>query len=149
MSNKSLYGEQIIYLSKHPKNFRPIEGADYKCEGANPLCGDRVTVYVKMKDDDTLDDVAFQGSGCAICMASASMMTTSVKGKKKVEAEQLFEEFHRLVKGELNPAQETHHLGKLTMFENVSHYPVRVKCASLPWHALRNALEKKAVASTE
>jgi len=108
-----------------------------------------VTVYVNVSDDDTLEDVAFQGTGCAICMASASMMTTSVKGKKRAEAEQLFEEFHRLVKGELDPAREPHHLGKLTMFENVSHYPVRVKCASLPWHALRNALENKHSASTE
>ncbi|OYT73383.1 MAG: SUF system NifU family Fe-S cluster assembly protein [Chloracidobacterium sp. CP2_5A] len=149
MSNKSLYGEQIIYLSKHPKNFRPIENARYICEGANPLCGDRVTVYVNVGDDETLEDVAFQGSGCAICMASASMMTTSVKGKKRAEAEQLFDEFHRLVKGELDPAREENRLGKLTMFENVSHYPVRVKCASLPWHALHNALENKGVASTE
>ncbi|MFQ3582351.1 MAG: Fe-S cluster assembly sulfur transfer protein SufU [Chloracidobacterium sp.] len=149
MSNTSLYGEQIIYLSKHPKNFRPIENAHYLCEGANPLCGDRVTVYVNVGADDTLEDVAFQGSGCAICMASASMMTTSLKGKKRAEAEQLFDEFHRLVKGELDPQREAHHLGKLTMFENVSHYPVRVKCASLPWHALHNALNHQSAASTE
>jgi nitrogen fixation NifU-like protein len=148
-TRRDLYGEQIVYLSKNPKNFRKMENAQFKCEGANPLCGDHVTVYVNLGEDGAVSDVAFHGAGCAICIASASMMTTAVKGKAKPEIDALFDEFHRLVKGELDAEKDAHHLGKLTMFANVSNYPVRVKCASLPWHAMHNALERQAETSTE
>lgn len=150
MSSASLYGEQIVYLSKHPKNFRAIENPNFMCEGANPLCGDKVTVYVNVDEAGAVSDIAFQGVGCAICIASASMMTAAVKGKQKEDIETLFQEFHKMVKGELDVDKEANHLGKLAMFANVSNYPVRVKCASLPWHAMHNALEQKQVpVSTE
>jgi nitrogen fixation NifU-like protein len=113
--------------------------ADRTAEGNNPLCGDQVTVWVRM-DGDVIGDVSFQGAGCAISRASASLMTSAVKGKTRAETETLFERFHRLVTGTLTgEAPET--LGKLAVFSGVSEFPIRVKCASLAWHTLRSALE--------
>jgi len=133
-----LYQNVILEHNRSPRNYRVIEDADRQAEGNNPLCGDQLTVWLKL-DGDTISDIAFQGMGCAISRASASLMTAAVKGKSRGEAEQMFERFHRLVTGQPDSAdRET--LGKLAVFSGVSEYPVRVKCASLPWHTLRAAL---------
>jgi nitrogen fixation NifU-like protein len=145
---RDLYQEVILEHSKQPRNYRELAGADRKVEGYNPLCGDHFTVYVKM-DGEKIQDVSFQGSGCAISKASASMMTQSVKGKTMAEAEKIFEQFHKLVTGAgRNGNQEE--LGKLAVFSGVSEFPVRVKCATLAWHTLHAALEgKQEAVSTE
>jgi len=143
-----LYQEVIIDHSKRPRNFRALEGAERKAEGYNPLCGDRLVVYLKMKGD-RIADVSFQGSGCAISTASASIMTSEVKGKTRKEAEETFEMFRKMVTGNPNGNWEEE-LGKLAAFSGVSQFPVRVKCASLCWHTLKAALEeKKETISTE
>ena len=143
-----LYQEVILEHNKNPRNFREIENADKSALGNNPLCGDALKVFVSL-DGDQIADVAFKGSGCAISKASASMMTTSVKGKTIPEAEELFEEFHKLVKGELKPDKDKNKLGKLAIFSGVWQYPARVKCASLSWHAMHGAIHKMASVSTE
>ena len=144
----TLYQDLILDHNRAPRNYREIVNANRKAEGHNPLCGDRLTVWLQMKDD-LIEDVAFQGSGCAISRASASLMTVAVKGKRKVEAEDLFEQFRRLVTGTL-PSDQAPSLGKLAAFAGVAEYPVRVKCASLPWHTLRAALDRpESVVSTE
>ena len=143
-----LYQEVILEHNKNPRNFREIEGADKMADGNNPLCGDALRVYVKM-DGDTVSEVAFKGSGCAISKASASMMTQVVKGKSKDEAETLFDEFHRMVLGELDEETEENHLGKLKIFAGVREFPARVKCASLSWHTLNAALHGEDAVSTE
>jgi nitrogen fixation protein NifU and related proteins len=143
-----LYQEVILEHNKNPRNFREIEGADRMADGNNPLCGDALRVYVKM-DGDTVSEVAFKGSGCAISKASASMMTQVVKGKSKDEAETLFDEFHRMVLGELDEEAEENHLGKLKIFAGVREFPARVKCASLSWHTLNAALHGEDVVTTE
>ena len=143
-----LYQEVILEHNKNPRNFREIEGADKMADGNNPLCGDALRVYVKM-DGDTVSEVAFKGSGCAISKASASMMTQVVKGKSKDEAETLFDEFHRMVLGELDEEAEENHLGKLKIFAGVREFPTRVKCASLSWHTLNAALHGEDVVTTE
>lgn len=131
-----LYQQVIVDHSKRPRNFRLLEGADRKVEGYNPLCGDRVTIYLKM-EGDLVKDISFQGAGCAISTASASLLTESLKGKTLAQAEALFESFHDLVTG-LQPDKAP--LGKLAVFSGVCDYPTRVKCATLPWHTLRAAL---------
>jgi len=143
-----LYQETILEHNKNPRNFREIERADKEAVGNNPLCGDALRVYVKM-DGDTVTDVAFKGSGCAISKASASMMTQTVKGKTREETELLFDEFHRMVTGELDEENEDNKLGNLKIFAGVREFPVRVKCATLPWHTLHAALHNKDSASTE
>ena len=135
---RDLYQELILEHSKAPRNYRQLAGADHKAEGFNPLCGDHFTVYLKM-DGDSIQDIAFQGSGCAISKASASMMTQSIKGKTKEQAKELFEHFHRTVTGTTNG--DGSDLGKLTVFAGVSEFPTRVKCATLAWHTLQAALE--------
>jgi nitrogen fixation NifU-like protein len=144
-----LYQEVIIDHSRRPRNFKELEGATGDAEGYNPLCGDRVRIYVKL-EGDRLCDVSFEGSGCAISTASASILTESLKGKSRAEAETLFEKFHQLVtEGDRSgvPAAE---LGKLAVFSGVSKYPVRVKCATLAWHTLRAALRGSSkITSTE
>ncbi len=137
-----LYQQVILDHNKKPRNFRKLESANREQEGYNPLCGDQLTLYLEM-DGEVIKDIGFQGSGCAISKASASMMTAAVKGKTKGEAEVLFEEFHRMVKGELDPEKEENHLGRLTILSGVREYPARVKCASLSWHTLHAALENK------
>ncbi|MGA3293903.1 MAG: Fe-S cluster assembly sulfur transfer protein SufU [Candidatus Acidiferrales bacterium] len=145
---RDLYQDVILEHSKAPRNYREIAAANHKAEGYNPLCGDRFTVYLDM-EGDSIRDISFQGSGCAISKASASMMTQSVKGKTKAEAEQLFKRFHDLVTGHA-PANDGGELGKLAVFSGVSEFPVRVKCATLAWHTLHAALEGKQEAiSTE
>jgi len=134
-----LYQNVILEHNRSPRNFRPMVDADRHADGHNPLCGDQITVWVRMSGD-VIEDVSFQGSGCAISRASASLMTSAVKGKSRQEAVTLFDRFHRLVTGTLPPA-ETETLGKLAVFSGVSEFPIRVKCASLSWHTLRAALE--------
>ena len=144
-----LYQQVIIEHNKNPKNFKKLNNATHTAEGYNPLCGDHLTVYLHINDKNTIDDVSFLGDGCAISRASASMMTSSIKGKTVEEAQKLFEEFHRLIQGNLNPDQETHHLGKLAIFSGIWHFPARVKCASLSWHTMKGAMEEKQSVSTE
>ena len=136
---RDLYQEVILEHSKQPRNYRELGDANHKAEGYNPLCGDHFTVYLKM-EGDKIQDVSFQGSGCAISKASASMMTQSIKGKTMAEAEKIFERFHQLVTGaaESGAGEE---LGKLAVFSGVSEFPVRVKCATLAWHTLHAALQ--------
>lgn len=143
-----LYQEVILDHNKNPRNFREIETATRHADGNNPLCGDALRVYVEM-ENDTVKDVSFKGSGCAISKASASMMTQTVKGKSKEEAETLFDEFHKMVTGELDAETDETHLGKLKIFAGVLEFPARVKCASLSWHTLHAALNDKEVVSTE
>jgi nitrogen fixation protein NifU and related proteins len=133
-----LYQNVILEHNRSPRNYRALEDATRRVEGNNPLCGDRVTLYLKL-EDGVIQDVGFQGSGCAISRASASLMTTVVKGKTEAEAGALFDRFHRLVTGTLSPA-DSETLGKLAVFSGVSEFPIRVKCATLPWHALRQAI---------
>ncbi len=135
---RELYQEQILEHSKAPRNFRELQNANHKAEGYNPLCGDHFTIYLDL-EGDKIHDVTFQGSGCAISKASASMMTQIVKGKSKEEAAKLFEQFHSLVTGQANGDRES--LGKLDVFAGVSEFPVRVKCATLAWHTLQAAME--------
>lgn len=143
-----LYQEVILDHNKNPRNFREIAGADKKADGHNPLCGDQLTVFLDL-ENDRVKDVAFIGSGCAISKASASIMTQVVKGKSKQEAEILFDEFHRMVLGELDEEAEENSLGKLKIFAGVREFPARVKCASLSWHTLNAALHGEDIISTE
>jgi nitrogen fixation NifU-like protein len=144
---RELYQEVILEHSKKPRNYRVLESANHHAEGFNPLCGDHFTVYLDLKEG-AIQDVGFQGSGCAISKASASMMTQMLKGKTADEAEDIFTKFHDLVTGHAVGSGED--LGKLAVFAGVSEFPLRVKCATLAWHALRAALrgEEQAV-STE
>jgi nitrogen fixation protein NifU and related proteins len=135
-----LYQQVILDHNRKPRNFKVLERANRKQEGYNPLCGDQFTLYLDM-DGDLIKEIGFQGSGCAISKASASMMTTMVKGKTKAEAVEMFDEFHRMVKGELDFESTPNHLGRLKIFAGVREFPARVKCASLSWHTLRAALE--------
>jgi len=137
-----LYQQVILDHSKKPRNFQRLEEANRTAEGYNPLCGDQITVYLLL-DDNVIRNISFLGSGCAISKASASMMTASLKGKTKAEAEALFERFHRLITGASDTAVDPKALGKLAVFSGVFEFPVRVKCASLPWHTLRAALDAK------
>ena len=143
-----LYQETILEHNKNPRNFREIPDADRSADGNNPLCGDALRVYVDL-DGDVVKDVAFKGSGCAISKASASMMTQTVKGKTREEAEAIFDEFHRMVTGGLDVSSEENRLGKLKIFAGVLEFPARVKCASLSWHTLNAALKGEEVVSTE
>src|SRR5687768_11602327 len=139
MDLTALYQSIILDHNRRPRNFRELTGADGQSQGRNPLCGDEVTVWLKM-DGDRIEDVSFVGSGCAISKASASIMTTTVKGKTRAEASALFERFHDLVTGSASARPDDPELGSLAAFSGVSRFPVRVKCASLAWHALRAAL---------
>lgn len=137
-----LYQQVILDHNKSPRNFHRLEGANRTAEGHNPLCGDQITLYLQV-EDDLIGDIAFQGSGCAISRAAASLMTSSVKGKTRAEAEALFHAFHKMVTAEVDAPADTRALGKLAVFCGVREFPIRVKCATLPWHTLRAALERK------
>jgi nitrogen fixation NifU-like protein len=139
---RELYQEVILDHSRHPRNFRKPENADHSAEGFNPLCGDRVTLYVQM-DGDVVKDLAFQGSGCAISTASASMLTETLKGKTRSQAEALFNKFHQLVTGDPLNRPLPADLGKLEVFAGVREFPMRVKCATLAWHTLNAALRNR------
>jgi len=145
----SLYQEVILDHSKKPHNYRVMEGADREADGYNPLCGDKVRIYLKL-DGDRISDISFRGSGCAISTASASILTDTLKGKTQAEADALFETFHDLVTGKDLANKESSGLGKLAVFSGVSEFPARVKCATLAWHTMRSALSGSSeVASTE
>lgn len=144
MSTEALYQEIILEHNRKPKNFREMGGANRTIQGRNPLCGDELTLWMKL-DGDAITDVSFKGQGCAISKASASLMTAAVKGKSRAEAEQLFDQFHKLVKGELGE-EEQKPLGSLRAFAGVAKFPNRVKCASLAWHAMHSAIADGGVA---
>lgn len=146
---RELYQSMILDHNKKPRNFRVLESANRKSDGFNPLCGDKITVYVDL-DGDVVKDIGFVGSGCAISMASASLMTQSVKGKSVNEARRLFEGFRELVMGPPTEVPHAEKLGKLAVFGGVREFPMRVKCATLAWHTLRSALDgTDEVAKTE
>jgi nitrogen fixation protein NifU and related proteins len=134
---RELYQQVILDHNRNPRNFGRPAGANREAEGYNPLCGDHYTIYLEM-DDDSVKDVGFEGSGCAISKSSASVMTQILKGKTVEEATKLFEMFIAMVKGESMDGSE---LGKLAVFEGVREFPTRTKCATLSWHAMKNALE--------
>ena len=136
---RELYQDVILEHSKAPRNYRELSSANRKAEGFNPLCGDRYIVYLDL-DGDAVRDIAFQGSGCAISKASASLMTQSVKGKTQTQIEELFQDFHKIVTGQTSAESSAPEVNKLSVFAGVSAYPVRVKCATLAWHTLRAAL---------
>lgn len=142
---QDLYQEVILDHNKRPRNFRAIEHGR-AAEGHNPLCGDRLTVYLRI-ENNRIVDASFQGSGCAISKASASLMTDAIKGKTVEEAEALFERFHGMITKA--PDEPVDDLGKLSVFAGVRQFPVRVKCASLPWHTLRAAVEARDKVTTE
>jgi nitrogen fixation NifU-like protein len=144
---EELYQEVILDHNKSPRNFRVIENADRKADGFNPLCGDHVTVYLRLRDG-LIEDISFQGSGCAISKASASMMTAELKGKRESDAGELFDKVHKMLTGDGVDGGQS--LGKLTVLSGVSKFPARVKCASLAWHTMNSALKGDSeVASTE
>ncbi len=143
---EDLYQEVILEHSKHPRNFRVMETANRTAEGYNPLCGDHYTVFLNVTGD-AIQDISFQGSGCAISKASASMMSQALKSKTTAQAEELFGKFHGVVTGAQTGDAEG--LGKLAVFAGVASFPTRIKCATLAWHTLHAALEGKQVASTE
>ncbi|MBI1956790.1 MAG: SUF system NifU family Fe-S cluster assembly protein [Acidobacteria bacterium] len=136
---RELYQELILDYSKRPRNFGKLEEANCQASGYNPLCGDKITVYVKV-EDNIVREIRFEGIGCAISTASASLMTEKSKGKTTEEAEALFDLFHKLVTGGIVKESAAAELGKLSVFSGVKEFPVRVKCATLPWHTLRSAL---------
>jgi nitrogen fixation protein NifU and related proteins len=136
---RELYQEVILDHNRRPRNFRKLECADRSCEGFNPLCGDRLTVFLDM-DGERIREVTFEGTGCAISRASASLMTDALEGKTIAEAEALFERFHQLVTSDPNAPADTTGLGKLAVFAGVREYPSRIKCATLSWHTLRAAV---------
>ncbi len=136
---RELYQEVILDHNKSPRNFGRLEHPDRKVDGYNPLCGDHFTIFLKL-DGDRIADIRFEGTGCAISKASASVMSSIVKGKTISEAEELFGEFHDLVTGVSDPLERMEKLGKLAAFSGVSEFPARVKCATLAWHTLHAAL---------
>jgi nitrogen fixation NifU-like protein len=141
-----LYQEVILDHNRRPRNFHVLPGASHSAEGYNPLCGDRLTLYLKV-DGDTIEEVSFEGAGCAISKASASMMTDALKGRSIADADALFDRFHRMVT--TPPSEPVEDLGKLSAFAGVREFPVRVKCASLAWHTLKAALSREPRTSTE
>lgn len=143
-----LYQQVILDHNKKPRNFRKLETANRIAEGFNPLCGDQLHVYLQL-EGEVVKDISFEGSGCAISKAAASMMTQSIKGKSKQEAETLFREFHGMVMGEFDEETTPNNLGRLTIFSGVRDFPARVKCASLSWHTMRAALHGEETVSTE
>ncbi|HSD64432.1 MAG TPA: SUF system NifU family Fe-S cluster assembly protein [Ignavibacteriaceae bacterium] len=139
---RELYQQVILDHNKSPRNFRKLESANHYAEGYNPLCGDRIVIYVKLADNK-IEDISFQGSGCAISKASASLMSTMVKGRTIEEAEKLFDKFHHLITGKMNEEIDNDEVGKLAVFAGVREFPSRVKCASLAWHTLNSALKEE------
>jgi nitrogen fixation NifU-like protein len=137
---RDLYQQVILDHNKRPRNFGKLENANQHSEGYNPLCGDRITIYLLLSEG-VIEDVSFEGSGCAICMASCSVMTESLKGKKLSEFEDLYDKFHDMVTGPPDEEADTEGLGKLAVFHGIREFPVRVKCATLAWHTLRAAVK--------
>jgi nitrogen fixation NifU-like protein len=148
MDSKQLYQEIILDHNKKPRNFGKLQHASHRAEGLNPLCGDHIWVTLQVADG-TIQAIAFEGESCAICKASASMMTANVKGKRVEEAQTLVQEFRDMATGKLDTATQPNHLGRLSVFAGVKDLPSRVKCAILPWHTLHAAIQQREVASTE
>lgn len=149
MSYKSdLYQQVILDHNKKPRNFHAMDGATHTCEGYNPLCGDKLTVYLKLDSAGIIDDVSFTGSGCAISKASASMMTSNLTGKTEAQAREMFGSFRKMVTGEAETEDEKR-LGKLSIFSGVREYPSRVKCATLAWHTMASALDGSGSTTTD
>lgn len=147
---RELYQATILDHNKKPRNFGALAEASHTADGHNPLCGDKLTVYVKLNDEGVAEEVSFAGSGCAISTASASLMTDFVKGMSRAEMEKTFERFHSLVTSSPSDAPDTEGLGKLAVFSGVREFPMRVKCATLCWHTLQAALaESDETARTE
>ena len=136
---RDLYQQIILDHNRNPRNYRALDNPDRSAHGDNPLCGDKIVVYVRL-DDDVIADVSFQGTGCAISQASASLMTTTVRGKKIDQAEKLFRKFQAMVTARVDQEPDRKSLGKLAAFGGVREFPARVKCANLPWHTLHAAL---------
>lgn len=137
--SRALYEQVILDHNRNPRNFKKLPDADKSVEGFNPLCGDHFTVHLKM-DGETISDIAFEGSGCAISKSSASVMTTVLKGKTRAEAEELFHRFHTMITSRPDSPLDEEHLGKLKVFSGVREFPVRIKCATLAWHAIHSAI---------
>ncbi len=148
-SRTELYQQVILEHNKNPRNCKKLENANHVAEGYNPLCGDHLTVYLNVNADNIIEDITFEGDGCAISRSSTSMMTMSLKGKTVEEAKSLFRQFHSLITGELDPDKDEHTLGKLAVFSSIWHFPARVKCASLAWHTMNGSLENKKTITTE
>jgi nitrogen fixation NifU-like protein len=148
MDSRALYQEMILEHNKKPRNWGLLADATHKAEGLNPLCGDHIHVSLKLNGEQ-VEAVGFEGEACAICKASASMMTVAVKGKSLADAEQMVQEFRDMTTGKLDTAAAPHHLGRLTVFAGVRDLPTRVKCAILPWHTLHAAFAGSDTASTE
>jgi nitrogen fixation protein NifU and related proteins len=147
-SQRELYQQVIIEHNRKPQNFGHLLSATHKAEGYNPLCGDHLHVYLHV-ENDIISQIMFDGDGCAISKASASLMTASLKGKTIEQAKELFTEFHDLVTRKIDPEKQSTHLGKLKIFSGIWQFPSRVKCASLSWHTMKGALEEKKSVSTE
>jgi len=147
---RALYEQVILDHNKNPRNFKKLPDADKSVEGFNPLCGDHFTVHVKL-DGDVISEIAFEGSGCAISKSSASVMTTVLKGKTRAEAEELFHRFHSMITGSPETPIDETGLGKLKVFSGVREFPVRIKCATLAWHAIHSAIagEEETVSTEE
>ncbi|MCE3236207.1 MAG: hypothetical protein K0Q50_2387 [Vampirovibrio sp.] len=143
-----LYQQIILEHNKKPRNFKVLESANAYSLGKNPLCGDQFALYAQLDEQGNIQDIGFQGDGCAISKASASLMTNAVKGKSRDEALVMMDEFHKLLTGQLDETQP-HHLGRLTILSGVREYPVRVKCATLAWHTLAAALKGEKETTTE
>jgi len=146
--SRALYQEVILDHNRKPRNYGTLERPSHRADGYNPLCGDRLHLTLQVNGDN-IDAIAFEGESCAICKASASMMTAAVKGKTRAAAETLFHEFRDMATGRLDPAAAGRHLGRLGVFAGVRDLPTRVKCAILPWHTLHAALNSVATATTE
>ena len=140
---RDLYQATILDHNKSPQNFRVLETPNHQAEGHNPLCGDKLSLYLDVDQDGHILDISFQGEGCAISTASASLMTQAVKGKTQAEAEEIFARFHKLLTTEIGQEVDIPDLGKLAVFSGVREYPIRVKCATLAWHTLRAALDDR------
>lgn len=145
---RELYQDTILDHNKKPRNFRVLADANREADGRNPLCGDEFTLYARVDDGGCVEEVTFQGTGCAISKASASLMTDFVKGKTLDEIQNDFDRFHRLVTSPAGVPPETEGLGKLAVFSGVREYPIRVKCATLAWHALNSAIQRKSQPAT-
>jgi nitrogen fixation NifU-like protein len=146
---RDLYQEVILDHSRSPRNFKVLDGATHQADGYNPLCGDKVTFFLKC-DGDIVKEVSFQGAGCAISTASASLLTEYLVGKTRQEVQEIFDRFHEMVTGDTEKPLDQETLGKLAVFQGVCEYPARVKCATLAWHTIKAALENRGEpASTE
>jgi len=144
-----LYQQVILDHNKNPRNFKKLAPCTHTAEGYNPLCGDHLHIYMNINADGVIEDITFDGDGCAISKASSSMMTAALKGKTVEVSQELFSQFHKLIIGDLNPDKDQNTLGKLAVFSGIWHFPARVKCASLCWHTMNGAIKKENIISTE